>query len=69
MVKIFQAPITKDCLSVYVDDVAIFPDRNPVGDLNGIRKEVISMAINLDLSLKAAISSGLTFTSEFLKQL
>jgi hypothetical protein len=47
-----------------VDDVSIFPDRSPNYQIDGIRDPIMSMAINLDLSLRVAIESGLTFRGD-----
>jgi hypothetical protein len=64
MIKVLQIPVAKDCVSVYVDDVSIFPDRHSQQGLPGIRKEILSLAVNLDLTLRSAIDDGLTFRGD-----
>ena len=64
MVKVLQEPLSKDCLSIYVDDVSVYPDRDSKYEIAGIRSEVLSLAMNLDMTLSAAIRAGLTFSGQ-----
>ena len=67
MVKIFQREVQQDAVSIFVDDVGVYPDVNCNFDCDlypGIRSEVVSMARNLNSTLESAVRAGLTFSGE-----